>query len=359
MKDRRASHRERDQGAAFQLYGFVMYENALNSEQGKEAPPLRQIISSDFSGIAANFTLFEWVTLGYLAWIEAILILFHKNVSQPLRYAVIHLAIGLFMMVLVWGAAVSRNSALRFARHWYPLPLYIFFFEELQGLVHIIFPGWFDRWLIQFDFNLTAVHPAVWLAQFANPFLNDAMQFAYMTYFIFLITLPAILYFEKDFTAFWTVMTATAIAHYSVYAIAILFPIESPYFSLASLHSAPLAGGPFTKTIEFIEYYGRVHGAAFPSAHVAGSMVAILAARRYKPWLYWICLPFFVAMCVATVYGRYHYVADVIAGLIVGTAGWTIGEKLADRTPNLQNIFSCRRNVPSEPRFAMRKTTRY
>ena len=29
-------------------------------------------------------------------------------------------------------------------------------------------------------------------------------------------------------------MTSTAIAHYSVYVIAILFPIESPYFALAS-----------------------------------------------------------------------------------------------------------------------------
>ena len=57
-------------------------------------------------------------------------------------------------------------------------------------------------------------------------------------------------------------------------------------------------------------------------------MAAILAARRYKPRLFWICLPFFLAMCVATVYGRYHYVADVIAGVAVGAIGWTAGETL-------------------------------
>jgi len=127
------------------------------------------------------------------------------------------------------------------------------------------------------------------------------------------------------------VMTATAIAHYSVYVVAILFPIESPYFSLASLNTAPLVGGPFTATIELVEHFGRVHGAAFPSAHVAGSMVALLAARRYKPWLYRICLPFFAAMCVATVYGRYHYVADVIAGIAVGAIGWAAGQRLMER----------------------------
>lgn len=276
----------------------------------------------------ANFTPFEWVTFAYLAWIELILILFHRNVEHASRYIAIHLSIALCIVLLTGASTRSRNGALGFARHWYPLPLYIFFFEELQGFVHVFFPSWFDRWLIQFDFNLAGVHPCAWLAQFANPALNDAMQFAYMTYFPFLVILPALLYFEKNFEAFWTVMTATAIAHYSVYVVAVLFPIESPYFSLASLQLAPLAGGPFTATIELIEHFGRVHGAAFPSAHVAGSMVAILAARRYKPWLFWICLPFFLAMCVATVYGRYHYVADVIAGIAVGTIGWAAGVAL-------------------------------
>jgi membrane-associated phospholipid phosphatase len=295
------------------------------------APAIRQPnLLQSISETVASFGPFEWVTYAYLAWTGTIVILFHRNVSHAPRYLFVHLVVAVCIALLAQKAASSPNPAIQFARHWYPLPLYIFFFEELQGLVHIIFSGWFDRWLIQFDFNLAGVHPSVWLAQFASPALNDAMQFAYTTYFLFLVILPAFLYFEKDFVAFWTVMTATAIAHYSVYVIAVLFPVESPYFSLASLHAAALVGGPFTATIELIEHYGRVHGAAFPSAHVAGSMVAILAARRYKPRLFWICLPFFLGMCVATVYGRYHYVADVIAGIAVGAMAWGAGERLME-----------------------------
>jgi membrane-associated phospholipid phosphatase len=278
--------------------------------------------------VYASFGPFEWVTFIYLGWIEIILFLFHRQIAHAPRAIAVHLGITFGIAFLAWRASVSQKPLSQFLRHWYPLPLYIFFFEELRSLVHVIFPGWFDRWLIQFDFNLAGVHPSVWLNQFANPVLNDAMQFAYMSYFLFLIFIPGILYFEKDFQSFWTVMTATAIAHYSVYVIAILFPIESPFFSLAYLHSAPLVGGPFTATIELVERFGRVHGAAFPSAHVAGSMVAILAVRRYKPWLFWICAPLFAAMCVATVYGRYHYVADVIAGIAVGWMGWAAGQLL-------------------------------
>jgi membrane-associated phospholipid phosphatase len=274
---------------------------------------------------------FEWVTIGYLSWILALLCLFHRNVPHAARYFALHSAIAVGIIWLARMAARSPYPALEFARHWYPLPLYIFFFEELRGLVHSIFPGWFDRYLIQFDYNFAGVHPAEWMARFANPALNDFMQFSYMTYFLYLVILPAILYMQRKRAAFWTVMVATAIAHYSVYVIAVLFPVESPYFALASLNLPPLTGGAFTTTIEFIERFGRVHGAAFPSAHVAGSMVAMLAARRSEPWLFWICLPFFLSMCVATVYGRYHYVADVLAGIVVGAIGWSAGQWIIER----------------------------
>jgi membrane-associated phospholipid phosphatase len=57
-------------------------------------------------------------------------------------------------------------------------------------------------------------------------------------------------------------------------------------------------------------------------------MVAILASWRYCRRLFWICLPFFLCMCVATVYGRYHYFADVLGGVVVGTAGFLAGGSL-------------------------------
>jgi membrane-associated phospholipid phosphatase len=274
---------------------------------------------------------FEWVTFAYLTWLVAILAIFHRNIPHDARYLVLHLAIGAAIIWLAKSASHSRNAALRLARHWYPLPLYIFFFEELQGFVHAIFPGWLDRWFIAFDYNIGGVHPSVWLARFASPALNDYMQFAYMTYFLYLFVLPVILYLQRDRLAFWTVMVSTAIAHYSVYVISILIPVESPYYSLAAFNTKALPGSYCTALVDLIERFGRVHGAAFPSAHVAGSMVAILAAWRYRRWLFWVCLPFFTSMCAATVYGRYHYVADVLAGLAVGTAGFIIGQRLMGR----------------------------
>jgi len=284
---------------------------------------------------------FEWVTFAYLAWLCTIITIFHRNVAHAPRALAGHLAIAAIITMLARTSARSQNAVVQFARHWYPLPLYIFFFEELGGLVHAIFPGWLDRWFIAFDYNLAGVHPSVWLARFASPAVNDFMQFAYMTYFLYLVVLPAILYVRKERLAFWTAMAGTAVAHYSVYVLSVLVPVESPYYSLASLNGQPLPGGYCTALIGLIERFARVHGAAFPSAHVAGSTVAIVASWRYRRWLFWICLPFFISMCVATVYGRYHYVADVLAGIAVGVWGFCAGEWLLRQKGALPGTPAC------------------
>jgi membrane-associated phospholipid phosphatase len=265
---------------------------------------------------------FEWVTFGYLGILDSLIFLFRKNLSAAPRYLLIHACVAAGIVALVWAASRSRNSGVHFLRYWYALPLWTFLFEELTGLVHIIFPNWFDDWLIRFDHAITGVYPWDWFAQFANPALNDFMQFAYLTYFFALVALPAILYAQKRHREFWTAMTSMALAHYTVYTIAVFFPIQSPFHAFPSLEHQVLPGGPATWVINLVERYGRVHGAAFPSAHVAGAFAILLCAWQYRRWLFWVHLPLFTLMVISTVYGRYHYVGDGLAGLLTGAAGF-------------------------------------
>jgi membrane-associated phospholipid phosphatase len=271
---------------------------------------------------------FEWVALCYLAVSGMLIAAFHKNLAAPALHLALRVTIAAAIFAICVAARRSRSGAIRFARHWYPQALFLFCFEELHHIVHVIFPGWFDRYLIGFDYRLTGVNPTVWLQQFARPWLNDFMQMAYLTYFFYLIVLGAILFRTKNEHAFWSVMTGSIAAYSIGYLIALLFPIESPYHTLRALHTVELEGGFFTSLIGVIEKLGRVHGAAFPSAHVCGSFVAVLGAWRYRRWLFWVYLPLFLCMMVATVYGRYHYVADVFAGLLTGAIGFWLGEKL-------------------------------
>src|SRR5437879_2185427 len=120
-------------------------------------------------------------------------------------------------------------------------------------------------------------------------------------------------------------MTYSAVGYVFGYVISILFPVQRRWFTLAGMWHGDLTGGPFTELINLIEKCGRVHGAAFPSQHVAGAVAALLGAWRHKRWLFWIFLPFVLCMCVSTVYVRNHYVADVFGGIVTGTLGYVIG----------------------------------
>src|SRR5262249_33716086 len=90
-----------------------------------------------------------------------------------------------------------------------------------------------------------------------------------------------------------------------------------------------LAGGPFTAFINLIERHGRVHGGAFPSAHVAGSVVALISAWRFARRAgYWLT-PVVLSVCRAAVYGRYPSVMGGFAGILMAAVGCWLGSKLS------------------------------
>jgi membrane-associated phospholipid phosphatase len=319
-------------------------------------------LRSDALAIWSACGPFEWVALGYLGVSSVLIGIFAAHLSHPVRLLSVQALVGVLIVSLcraeanVWdpklgvpvtgGARTTPSARLggsknryatfaqrfwHFWRHWYPHLFFLFCFEELGALVHLVSPRWQDAKLIAMDHWLTGVHPAIWLEQFATPGRNEFMQFAYLTYFVYLLVLGGILYYREDWHGYWSVMTYSAVAYAIGYVIAIFFPIESPWFAMAAYWHEPLRGGPFTATINFIEHYGRVRGAAFPSEHVAGSFAALWGAWRHRRWLFWVMLPLVLCMCVSTVWGRYHYMVDVFGGVITGTLGYLIGKWLMER----------------------------
>jgi len=126
-------------------------------------------------------------------------------------------------------------------------------------------------------------------------------------------------------------MTYSAVGYAIGYVIAAIFPIESPWFAMAGAWHGELHGGPFTATVNFIEHFGRVRGGAFPSEHVSRLSGGAVGSVAAPPLALLVMLPLVVAMCVSTVWGRYHYVADVFGGIVTGTLGYVIGGWLTRR----------------------------
>jgi membrane-associated phospholipid phosphatase len=286
---------------------------------------------------------FEWVALGYLAANSVLVVIFAGNLAHPLRLLATNAFVTCIILTLCW---VQARSAARkgiygrtfasgwwhYWRHWYPHLFFLFCFEELAFLMTLFTSHWQDPKLIAFDYWLTGVHPSVWLEQFATPFRNDVMQLVYFTYFTYALIVGLFLYLRRDWRGYWSLMTYSMVAYVIGYFIAMFFPVEAPWFAMAGWWKGPLHGGPFTAIMGFIEHCGRVRGGAFPSAHISGATAAMWAAWKFRRWLFLVLLPLYVGMCFSTVWGRYHYCADVLAGIVTGTLGYLIGEWIMRRS---------------------------
>ena len=284
---------------------------------------------------------FEWLALSYLICTSMLFVTFAANLTHPVRLIAAQFIVAIIILSLALGharAAARDRAGVKFMtgwwhfwRHWYPHLFFLFCFEQLAHLMTLVTPRWQDSQLIAFDHWLTGVNPYVWLEQFATPARNEFMQAVYLSYFTYLLIVGLVLYVRREWYAYWSVMTYSMAGYMIGYFVAMFFPVESPWFAMAGTWKAPLAGGAFTATVNFIEHFGRVRGAAFPSEHVAGAVAALWGAWRFRRWLFWMMLPLFLCMCVSTIWGRYHYIADVFAGMITGTLGYVIGSWFINR----------------------------
>jgi membrane-associated phospholipid phosphatase len=96
-----------------------------------------------------------------------------------------------------------------------------------------------------------------------------------------------------------------------------VFPVDSPYYLLEP-PGPPLAGNFFYDLVHQVSDRGGARGGAFPSAHVSGALVVGLVAWRRQRRLALALTPVIAGIVVATVYGRFHYALDTVAGLALG-----------------------------------------
>ncbi len=232
---------------------------------------------------------------------------------------------------LLFGA----RELLRFLRYGYPLLLIIFFFEEVEHTVHAIWPAsryWFEAHLYAADRALFGATPAIGLAAWQGPWLDELMHFFYSTYYYIVIggaSAAWIIGYKRNGKApgpgYAHAMTAVVAAFLCAFVWYPWLPARGPWENpelMATL--PPFEGFSFQRLIEVIIAGGAVSGGCFPSGHVAGSWGMTLGLWPYHWRTASVFAVFAVGMSVACVYTRYHHAVDIAAGLACALAGAAI-----------------------------------
>jgi len=211
-------------------------------------------------------------------------------------------------------------------------------FNSLGALIASIHATTFDARLIAVDHAIFGVHPTVWLERLISPLLSGTLQFAYISYYFIPIVLGVVLIVRGRFGEFEEVLFGILLCFYLSYAGYLLFPAIGPRFTLSHLQTADLQVSPFIETIQVaLNALEKNKTDAFPSGHTAVSLMSLYYAwKKREKILFAGFIPVVTGLIISTVYLRYHYVIDVIAGIAL--TGLTIA--LAPELRRLLHVTS-------------------
>jgi membrane-associated phospholipid phosphatase len=291
------------------------------------------------------------VIIAYLAIIASLILISNNRVQLwPLLVAAHSLAILIVVVIaksdddaprqlhskfalrhLLPSATEVTGRTTRFMHFWYPLVLVPLTYKELEYLIPRIHPRDFDRQLAAIDYRMFGVHPTVWLERITNPLLTEILQLSYTTYYFLPLVLGIVLWRNRWFEQFQFALFVLALGFYLSYLGYISVPAIGPRFldEVVKQQTKPLNGlllfEPIHATLNKLEGITRD---CFPSGHTVVALLVLYCARRFHLRSFGWMLPLVSALIFSTVYLRYHYVIDVIAGALLAAVIIAVAEPL-------------------------------
>jgi membrane-associated phospholipid phosphatase len=268
----------------------------------------------------------DFLNLIFLAFLAAITVIFHTRINESSILVAAYVALIFLQAVLIQHK--GRNGLYRWAYDLiFPTVSILIVFDSVGRLVHAINPRDIDPLLMKLDYMLFENNPTVIMEKIALPLLTDALQLAYTSYYFLPLTLGIALKLKKEDYVFDRSLFFVMLCFYLSYVGYMLWPALGPRFTIN--HLAELKGFVVAEPIQ--EVLNRLEGIkrdAFPSGHTGIALTVLYLAFRFEKRLFRIFLPFVLALIFSTVYLRYHYVVDVMAGAVLALITIILGETL-------------------------------
>ncbi|MBW8057112.1 MAG: phosphatase PAP2 family protein [candidate division NC10 bacterium] len=222
------------------------------------------------------------------------------------------------VLTLLWWLDRGQVRIARPLRAFYPVIFVLILFDSFADLLPWASPIERDALLIQLDRALLGFHPTVWLERFIHPVLTELLTWAYASYYFLPVILAVALYWRGKEWDFDRAVFGMVLCFYFSYVGYFLVPAVGPRFTLAHLQTVDLHGVFVADTIrETLNALERFKHDAFPSGHTAVVLVVLVYAWQFVRGLFWVFLPLVVGLILSTVYLRFHYVIDVLAGILL------------------------------------------
>jgi hypothetical protein len=242
---------------------------------------------------------------------------------------------------LACGLVLTRGGVLKpgtFANAMlYRLTVWLTVFLSYFQLLHIL-PAVSERAidadLYAFDLRVFHVEPSLAWDRFVTPVTTEWFAFFYFGYF-FLLSAHVLGIMLASKSAF-------RLAHFAMgiflvfctgHLVYMLVPGYGPYRFLGGEFRHELTGGPFWHAVQATVHAGGAQKDIFPSLHTACPTYFALFSYRHRkaaPYKYtWMIVAFCALQIIgATMFLRWHYLVDIVAGVTLAFFAVRVGELL-------------------------------
>ncbi len=256
----------------------------------------------------------DWLVLAYLALVGLTIAAFAHKIEHAGLLLLAHAAAG--SLVIAYALRPRLPGAFYF-RNIYPLPYVFASYRVMSLLIHSVRTTHSDSMLAAWDFAIWHANPTVWLERFQFPWLTELMEVIYALFVPVVLAVAILLWIRqrKDFRSYSFVLTFGFLVSYALY---FAVPARGPRIFLDDLQTQPLTGlwlyQPLRSGLDVLE---SSHFDCFPSGHVEMAILAWWTARGISKRLSYVYFGYTVLILLATVYLRYHYTVDLVAGVAV------------------------------------------
>jgi len=257
-------------------------------------------------------------------------IIFYQRIDTWWTWILVNAGIISVVFILAYFETKFENKFWRGLHYWYVVPLTLVTFKQIYFMVKPIRVHDFDDLFIAIDRWMFGTDPTHFLHQIANPFLTEILQIVYGMFYLLPIILGLFLlrkkrYIAMDFAVF-TVIYGFCLSYLGYF----LLPGIGPRFTLHDFHTINelLPGLFLTNFLRDLTNAGEsipagtlnpamyVQRDIFPSGHTMMTLIIIYLSVRLKSRSRFFFVPIGSLLIFSTVYLWYHYVIDLLGGLI-------------------------------------------
>ena len=275
----------------------------------------------------------EQIAVAFFAYVAAAALGFHLAAREFCTVA------ALSAVTLATLVALRRNRArapwLAAAADLFPALLILVAYRESGLLLAPDSAHRLDDLFVRWDRAVFQVQSVQAVLRGAAPWLQHYLEFAYLLCYPLVPLGVVAVHFtsqrgprgeggERAMESFWSTVLLATLFSYAVYPFFPLTPPRVLFGDVPGPHVAPLLR---KWNFWLLDHYS-VQACIFPSGHAAAVTAVALAVRRQAPRLGVLFLFLAASVALATVYGRYHYTADAVAGAVVGVAAYQVSRLL-------------------------------